>query len=525
MSTTNPPDMRPQDKKNVHTILNFFLSAFIILQVIFLGATETQASSVSWMAGAFSCSASSDKDVYASGETIVINASCSRSSESNCNNRGFNVFGPNCTTVNFWTNIYRVFPGIPDVLMCTGLNGCSGTDSFPAPSTGGIYTAWILGNNQVNAWASFDVTVVAPIPVDGGWGAWSLDCSTACGVQTTRTCDNPTPANGGAECTRSNGSLTTIDNRTETIPCPACNTAPYDPSVSGPSIGNPGGQNIFTISAGDPEGDQVHYGIDWGLSGNVEEWVPGSGYVDIGTSLTVGHIWPTVGIKTFQVLAQDNRGAQTKNSGWTSFSINIKSQCEDGTDNDHDTYTDRFDPDCHTDGNWQDPLTYDPSRIENGLSVSTTCNDHVDNNIDTSVAVGKIDCEDPVCHINNNLTLACDVANRREGAHIFTANLSGERNGRSIFNKLIPPKVAFDLMWDTTGTPTGCSLKTHYGENIISLPGDTNYINRENIEKIDSKRITVSEGVRENTTFVFNCKVNPLIKFTFNVKAGVLKAF
>jgi len=58
-------------------------------------------------------------------------------------------------------------------------------------------------------------------PVDGGWSAWSA-CSASCGGGTqTRTCTNPTPANGGANCV---GSTTQACN-TQACCAPDCSTA------------------------------------------------------------------------------------------------------------------------------------------------------------------------------------------------------------------------------------------------------------------------------------------------------------
>lgn len=58
--------------------------------------------------------------------------------------------------------------------------------------------------------------------VNGGWGPWSLftACSATCGVGTksrSRTCNNPAPQNGGAECVTVAG----IEDlqETETVAC------------------------------------------------------------------------------------------------------------------------------------------------------------------------------------------------------------------------------------------------------------------------------------------------------------------
>ena len=58
---------------------------------------------------------------------------------------------------------------------------------------------------------------------DGGWGELSACSATACGTTgtKTRTCNNPAPSNGGAECTRDDGTLTTPSARTETSACSA----------------------------------------------------------------------------------------------------------------------------------------------------------------------------------------------------------------------------------------------------------------------------------------------------------------
>ena len=68
----------------------------------------------------------------------------------------------------------------------------------PAPANGG---ADCKGESTENQTCNLD-----PCPVNGGWsefGDWST-CSADCGGGTqtrTRTCTNPAPANGGADCT------------------------------------------------------------------------------------------------------------------------------------------------------------------------------------------------------------------------------------------------------------------------------------------------------------------------------------
>ncbi|CAH1788104.1 unnamed protein product [Owenia fusiformis] len=72
---------------------------------------------------------------------------------------------------------------------------------------------------------------VAPVndaPVTGGWGEWGnfSACTATCeaGISVrTRECNNPTPANGGANCT---------GNSTETVLCPGPDHCPIDGGLS-----------------------------------------------------------------------------------------------------------------------------------------------------------------------------------------------------------------------------------------------------------------------------------------------------
>lgn len=111
---------------------------------------------------------------------------------------------------------------------------------------------------------------------------------------------------------------------------------------------------------------------------------------------------------------------QVKQSGWTqtvpandgsypitiskgdvaadkNFGNNKASRCSDGVDNDNNGFADTKDSTCHTDGNPNNPNTYDPNR--NGENGGNTCADSKDNN-----GNGLIDGADPVCHSGGNPT-------------------------------------------------------------------------------------------------------------------------
>lgn len=72
------------------------------------------------------------------------------------------------------------------------------------------------------------------------------------------------------------------------------------------------------------------------------------------------------------------------------------SRCADLIDNDGNGFTDARDATCHTDGNPNNPDSYDPNR--DGERSNNTCSDSKDNN-----ANGKVDGADPICHTDGDM--------------------------------------------------------------------------------------------------------------------------
>ncbi len=91
-------------------------------------------------------------------------------------------------------------------------------------------------------------------------------------------------------------------------------------------------------------GVNVRYAVDWDMNGTVDEIVPASGYVNLGTLQTTNHSWSTTGLKTFQARTQDDNGNV---SSWAQYSITISTpQCSDGIDNDGNGVVDLADTGC-----------------------------------------------------------------------------------------------------------------------------------------------------------------------------------
>jgi hypothetical protein len=98
------------------------------------------------------------------------------------------------------------------------------------------------------------------------------------------------------------------------------NSPPSCPIITGPTIGNVNTPYDFIFTSTDPDNDQLRYNIDWDNSGSGDQYLPSSGYVNSGTSQTGNHAWTSIGGKTFQAIASDNKG---NNSGWCGYTINI----------------------------------------------------------------------------------------------------------------------------------------------------------------------------------------------------------
>lgn len=111
---------------------------------------------------------------------------------------------------------------------------------------------------------------------------------------------------------------------------------PGDPMVIGPSTGVSGVRYWYSFKSTDPDGDQVRYGVDWTdldgvtysstdvMDGNPDFWWPESGYFPSGVESFISQLqwfkWPTIGIKKFQVITEDESGFE---SDWVTKTITI----------------------------------------------------------------------------------------------------------------------------------------------------------------------------------------------------------
>lgn len=101
--------------------------------------------------------------------------------------------------------------------------------------------------------------------------------------------------------------------------------------------------------------------------------------------------------QTFPVTPKDYAIAITSGNASTdkNFGNNKGSRCSDGIDNDGNGFIDAKDSTCHTDGNPDNPSSYDPNK--DGERGSNTCADSKDNN-----GNGLKDGADPICHVDGD---------------------------------------------------------------------------------------------------------------------------
>ncbi|MBU4210729.1 thrombospondin type-1 domain-containing protein [Patescibacteria group bacterium] len=95
-------------------------------------------------------------------------------------------------------------------------DGCGGWCSGTLPQLAGTWSSWSSCSACIQTrtctlgqcgGACVGSSSRACGLVDGGWSSWDDDCSTACGQTRYRTCTNPPPACGGADCVGSSSDV------------------------------------------------------------------------------------------------------------------------------------------------------------------------------------------------------------------------------------------------------------------------------------------------------------------------------
>ncbi|MDD2657399.1 MAG: hypothetical protein PHD04_01905 [Candidatus Pacebacteria bacterium] len=167
----------------------------------------------------------------------------------------------------------------------------------------------------------------------GVTGGGTISCSIDNGIGAA------TPAASGSKSTGSLLTTTTFtltcsngvgpDASRATTVTVAANQAPTAPTITGPTTGIPNTSYTYTFTSTDPEGDSLHYEIDWDNNGTVDQTLP-AGWVSSGTTQSQANNWASTGTKIFKARAVDSK-ASAGISGWTTYTVTLS--CANGTNN------------------------------------------------------------------------------------------------------------------------------------------------------------------------------------------------
>ena len=91
---------------------------------------------------------------------------------------------------------------------------------------------------------------------------------------------------------------------------------PSNPTITGPNTGKPGQECTYTISAADPDANQVYFWVDWGDSTN-SGWL---GPFASAATTTAKHTWAAKGSYIVKVKAKDNYSME---SGWATLNVTM----------------------------------------------------------------------------------------------------------------------------------------------------------------------------------------------------------
>jgi hypothetical protein len=144
-------------------------------------------------------------------------------------------------------------------------------------------------------------------------GAWTPDSNTSPCIDAGDPAypyENELEPNGGRINMGADG------NTNEASKSPVPNQPPDAPTITGPNKGKIGVATMYNFSTIDPNGDDVHYFIDWGDSTN-SSWI---GPYSSGATVTKSHTWTTKGTYIIKAKAKDTYGNE---SNWSTLSVTM----------------------------------------------------------------------------------------------------------------------------------------------------------------------------------------------------------